>query len=234
MEKMIVAKDVKKQYVVGSSEINALNGVNFEIEKGELAVILGPSGAGKTTLLNLIGGMDTLTTGELLVDGDNVGKYGKRRLTEYRRNDVGFVFQFYNLMPNLTALENVELATETCKDALSPKEVLRSVGLGERVANFPAQLSGGEQQRVSIARAIAKNPKILLCDEPTGALDYATGKTILQLLKDACKKRGKTVVIVTHNSALKDMADRVIHIKNGQAVKVERIENPKDIAEIEW
>ena len=234
MEKMIVAKDVKKQYVVGSSEINALNGVNFEIEKGELAVILGPSGAGKTTLLNLIGGMDTLTTGELLVDGDNVGKYGKRRLTEYRRNDVGFVFQFYNLMPNLTALENVELATEMCKDALSPKEVLRSVGLGERMANFPAQLSGGEQQRVSIARAIAKNPKILLCDEPTGALDYATGKTILQLLKDACKKRGKTVVIVTHNSALKDMADRVIHIKNGQAVKVERIENPKDIAEIEW
>lgn len=234
MEKMIVAKNVKKQYVVGSSEINALNGVNFEIEKGELAVILGPSGAGKTTLLNLIGGMDTLTTGELLVDGDNVGKYGKRRLTEYRRNDVGFVFQFYNLMPNLTALENVELATEMCKDALSPKEVLRSVGLGERMANFPAQLSGGEQQRVSIARAIAKNPKILLCDEPTGALDYATGKTILQLLKDACKKRGKTVVIVTHNSALKDMADRVIHIKNGQAVKVERIENPKDIAEIEW
>ena len=234
MEKMIVAKDVKKQYVVGSSEINALNGVNFEIEKGELAVILGPSGAGKTTLLNLIGGMDTLTTGELLVDGDNVGTYGKRRLTEYRRNDVGFVFQFYNLMPNLTALENVELATEMCKDALSPKEVLRSVGLGERMANFPAQLSGGEQQRVSIARAIAKNPKILLCDEPTGALDYATGKTILQLLKDACKKRGKTVVIVTHNSALKDMADRVIHIKNGQAVKVERIENPKDIAEIEW
>ena len=234
MEKMIVAKNVKKQYVVGSSEINALNGVNFEIEKGELAVILGPSGAGKTTLLNLIGGMDTLTTGELLVDGDNVRKYGKRRLTEYRRNDVGFVFQFYNLMPNLTALENVELATEMCKDALSPKEVLRSVGLGERMANFPAQLSGGEQQRVSIARAIAKNPKILLCDEPTGALDYATGKTILQLLKDACKKRGKTVVIVTHNSALKDMADRVIHIKNGQAVKVERIENPKDIAEIEW
>jgi putative ABC transport system ATP-binding protein len=234
MEKMIVAKDVKKQYVVGSSEINALNGVNFEIEKGELAVILGPSGAGKTTLLNLIGGMDTLTTGELLVDGGNVGEYGKRRLTEYRRNDVGFVFQFYNLMPNLTALENVELATEMCKDALSPKEVLRSVGLGERMANFPAQLSGGEQQRVSIARAIAKNPKILLCDEPTGALDYATGKTILQLLKEACKKRGKTVVIVTHNSALKDMADRVIHIKNGQAVKIERIENPKDVSEIEW
>ena len=234
MEKMIVAKDVKKQYVVGSNEINALNGVNFEIEKGELAVILGPSGAGKTTLLNLIGGMDTLTAGELLVDGGNVGKYGKRRLTEYRRNDVGFVFQFYNLMPNLTALENVELATEMCKNALSPAEVLRSVGLGERMANFPSQLSGGEQQRVSIARAIAKNPKILLCDEPTGALDYGTGKTILQLLKDACKKHGKTVVIVTHNSAIKDMADRVIYIKNGQAVKVERIENPKNVSEIEW
>lgn len=234
MGNIIEAKDVRKEYVVGSTVINALNGVNFEIEEGELAVILGPSGAGKTTLLNLIGGMDNLTTGHLLVDGDNVGIYSKRRLTEYRRNDVGFVFQFYNLMPNLTALENVELATEMCKNALSPQEVLCSVGLGERMSNFPAQLSGGEQQRVSIARAIAKNPKILLCDEPTGALDYGTGKTILQLLKDACKKRGKTVVIVTHNSALKEMADRVIYIKNGQAVKVERIENPKDVSEIEW
>lgn len=234
MKKMIVAKDVKKQYVVGSTEINALNGVNFEIEEGEFAVVLGASGAGKTTLLNLIGGMDNLTSGELLVDGENVGNYGKRRLTEYRRNDVGFVFQFYNLMPNLTALENVELATEMCKDALSPKEVLRSVGLEERTANFPSQLSGGEQQRVSIARAIAKNPKILLCDEPTGALDYATGKTILKLLHDACKRHGKTVVIVTHNSALKEMADKVVYIKNGQATKVEKIENPKDVSEIEW
>ena len=234
MSKIIIAKDVKKQYVVGSTEINALNGVNFEIEEGEFAVVLGASGAGKTTLLNLIGGMDTLTSGELLVDGENVGKYNKRRLTEYRRNDVGFVFQFYNLMPNLTALENVELATEMCKDALSPKEVLRSVGLEERMANFPAQLSGGEQQRVSIARAIAKNPKILLCDEPTGALDYATGKTILKLLHDACKQHGKTVIIVTHNSALKEMADKVVHIKNGQAIMVETIENPKDVSEIEW
>ena len=234
MKKIIIAENIKKQYVVGSTEINALNGVNFEIEEGELAVILGPSGAGKTTLLNLIGGMDNLTSGKLVVDGENVGSYNKRRLTDYRRNDVGFVFQFYNLMPNLTALENVEIATEMCKDALSPQEVLASVGLKERMANFPAQLSGGDQQRVSIARAIAKNPKILLCDEPTGALDYATGKTILQLLRDACREHGKTVVIVTHNSALKEMADKVVYIKNGQAVKVEKNENPKDIAEIEW
>lgn len=231
---MIVAKDVKKQYHVGSTEINALNGVNFEVEEGEFVVVLGPSGAGKTTLLNVIGGMDSLSSGSLFVDGEDVGAYNKRRLTLYRRNDVGFVFQFYNLMPNLTALENVELATEMCKDALSPAEVLESVGLGERMKNFPAQLSGGEQQRVSIARAIAKNPKILLCDEPTGALDYATGKTILALLHDACKNRGKTVVIVTHNTALKDMADKVIYIKNGQATKVEKNENPKNISEIEW
>ena len=231
---MIVAKDVKKKYHVGSTEINALNGVNFEVEEGEFVVVLGPSGAGKTTLLNVIGGMDSLSSGSLFVDGEDVGAYNKRRLTLYRRNDVGFVFQFYNLMPNLTALENVELATEMCKDALSPAEVLESVGLGERMKNFPAQLSGGEQQRVSIARAIAKNPKILLCDEPTGALDYATGKTILALLHDACKNRGKTVVIVTHNTALKDMADKVIYIKNGQATKVEKNENPKNISEIEW
>ena len=231
---MIVAKEVKKQYRVGSTEINALNGVDFEIEKGEFVVILGSSGAGKTTLLNIIGGMDSLSSGELLVDGENIGVYNKRRLTLYRRNDVGFVFQFYNLMPNLTALENVELATEMCKDALSPREVLISVGLEKRMANFPSQLSGGEQQRVSIARAIAKNPKILLCDEPTGALDYATGKTILQLLYDTCKSRGKTVIIVTHNSALKDMADKVIYIKNGKATKIEKNENPKNIAEIEW
>ena len=231
---MIVAKDVKKQYHVGSTEINALNGVNFEVEEGEFVVVLGPSGAGKTTLLNVIGGMDSLSSGSLFVDGEDVGAYNKRRLTLYRRNDVGFVFQFYNLMPNLTALENVELATEMCKDALSPAEVLESVGLGERMKNFPAPLSGGEQQRVAIARAIAKNPKILLCDEPTGALDYATDKTILALLHDACKNRGKTVVIVTHNTALKDMADKVIYIKNGQATKVEKNENPKNISEIEW
>ena len=234
MGKIIIAKDVKKQYVVGSTVINALNGVDFEIEEGEFAVILGPSGAGKTTLLNVIGGMDNVTSGTLTVDGQQVDAFNKKQLTDYRRNSVGFVFQFYNLMPNLTALENVELATEMCKDALSPEEVLRSVGLEERMANFPSQLSGGEQQRVSIARAIAKNPRILLCDEPTGALDYATGKTILKLLHDACKKHGKTVIIVTHNSALKEMADKVVYIKNGQAVKMEIVENPKDVAEIEW
>lgn len=234
MGKIIVAKDVKKQYVVGSTVINALNGVDFEIEEGEFAVILGPSGAGKTTLLNVIGGMDNVTSGTLTVDGAQVDAFNKKQLTDYRRNSVGFVFQFYNLMPNLTALENVELATEMCKNALSPEEVLKSVGLEERMANFPSQLSGGEQQRVSIARAIAKNPRILLCDEPTGALDYATGKTILKLLHDACKQHGKTIIIVTHNSALKEMADKVIYIKNGQAVKTEIVENPKDVAEIEW
>lgn len=234
MGKIIIAKDVKKQYVVGSTVINALNGVDFEIEEGEFAVILGPSGAGKTTLLNVIGGMDNVTSGTLTVDGAQVDAFNKKQLTDYRRNSVGFVFQFYNLMPNLTALENVELATEMCKNALSPEEVLKSVGLEERMANFPSQLSGGEQQRVSIARAIAKNPRILLCDEPTGALDYATGKTILKLLHDACKQHGKTVIIVTHNSALKEMADKVIYIKNGQAVKTEIVENPKDVAEIEW
>ena len=234
MSKIITAKNVSKKYIVGSTEINALTDMNFEINEGEFVVILGPSGAGKTTLLNLIGGMDSLTTGELLVDGENIGAYSKKQLTDYRRNSVGFVFQFYNLMPNLTALENVELATEMCKDALSPSEVLSDVGLGERMANFPAQLSGGEQQRVSIARALAKNPKILLCDEPTGALDYATGKTILKLLHEMCRKNNKTVIIVTHNSALKDMADKVIYIKNGTAIKEEMIAEPKDIAEIEW
>ena len=234
MAKVISAKDVRKQYIVGSNVINALDGVDFEIEEGEFAVILGPSGAGKTTLLNVIGGMDNVTSGELLVDGEDIGKFNKKQLTEDRRNRVGFVFQFYNLMPNLTALENVELATEMCKDALSPEEVLASVGLQERMANFPAQLSGGEQQRVSIARAIAKNPRILLCDEPTGALDYATGKTILKLLHDACRQHGKTVIIVTHNSALKEMADKVVYIKNGRAIKTEIVENPKDVSEIEW
>lgn len=232
--KIIVAKDVRKQYVVGSTVIHALDGVDFDIEEGEFAVILGPSGAGKTTLLNVIGGMDNVTSGILTVDGQRVDGFNKKQLTNYRRNSVGFVFQFYNLMPNLTALENVELATEMCKDALSPEEVLKSVGLEERMANFPSQLSGGEQQRVSIARAIAKNPRILLCDEPTGALDYATGKTILKLLHDACKQHGKTVIIVTHNSALKEMADKVVYVKNGKAIKTEIVENPKDVSEIEW
>ena len=234
MNTLIQAKEITKSYVVGSTVIHALNGVDFEVAEGEFVVVLGASGAGKTTLLNLMGGMDTLTSGQLLVDGVDIGTYSKRRLTEYRRNDVGFVFQFYNLMPNLTALENVELATEMCKDALSPEKVLESVGLKERMGNFPGQLSGGEQQRVSIARALAKNPKLLLCDEPTGALDYATGKMILKLLHDTSREHNKTVVIVTHNSALKEMADKVIHVKNGQVTKVVLNENPKDIAEIEW
>ena len=234
MKTLIQAKEVTKSYVVGSTVIHALNGVNFEITEGEFVVILGASGAGKTTLLNLMGGMDTLTSGQQLVDGEDIGTYNKRRLTEYRRKDVGFVFQFYNLMPNLTALENVELATEMCKDALSPEKVLESVGLQERMGNFPGQLSGGEQQRVSIARAIAKNPKLLLCDAPPGALDYATGKVILKLLKDASEEHRKTVVIVTHNSALKEMADKVIHVKNGQVTKVVVNETPEVIAEIEW
>lgn len=234
MSKIIEAKNVCKKYIVGSNEIDALSDMSFDINEGEFVVVLGPSGAGKTTLLNLIGGMDTLTTGELSVDGEDIGHYSKKQLTDYRRHSVGFVFQFYNLMANLTALENVELATEMCKDALSPEEVLKDVGLEKRMANFPAQLSGGEQQRVSIARALAKNPKILLCDEPTGALDYTTGKTILKLLHDMCRKNNKTVIIVTHNSALKDMADKVIYIKNGTAIKEEIITEPKDIAEIEW
>lgn len=234
MSKVIEAKNVCKKYIVGSTEINALSNMSFSVDEGEFVVILGPSGAGKTTILNLIGGMDSLTSGELYIDGNDIGKYGKKQLTEYRRNSVGFVFQFYNLMPNLTAIENVELATELCKNATPPLDALKDVGLEERIANFPSQLSGGEQQRVSIARALAKNPKILLCDEPTGALDYLTGKNILKLLHDMCRKNKKTVIIVTHNSALKDMADKVVHIKNGTVVSQEIIENPKDIAEIEW
>lgn len=234
MGKIIEAKNVCKKYVVGSTEISALSNMTFSVEEGEFVVILGPSGAGKTTILNLIGGMDSLTSGELFIDGNDIGRYNKKQLTEYRRNAVGFVFQFYNLMPNLTALENVELATELCKDATSPREALKDVGLEDRIANFPSQLSGGEQQRVSIARALAKNPKILLCDEPTGALDYLTGKNILKLLHDMCRKNKKTVIIVTHNSALKDMADKVVYIKNGTVVNQEIIEKPKDIAEIEW
>ena len=196
--------------------------------------MLGPSGAGKTTLLNLIGGMDTLSGGQLFVGGENIGTFGKKQLTAYRRDCVGFVFQFYNLMPNLTALENVELATEMCKNALPAADMLREVGLAGRRSNFPAQLSGGEQQRVSIARALAKNPKLLLCDEPTGARDYATGKMVLQLLHDMCRKNKKTVVVVTHNSALKDMADKVIYMKNGRAVREENIACPKPVSEIEW
>lgn len=226
--------NVGKEYKTGSVSVNALSEVTFELNDGEFVVILGSSGAGKTTLLNLLGGMDKATSGEIILDGKNVTSLDKRGLTEYRRSDVGFVFQFYNLMPNLTALENVEIAVEICKDHLDPKEVLTEVGLEERLSNFPAQLSGGEQQRVSIARAIAKNPKLLLCDEPTGALDYNTGKKILKLLQDVCKQRKRLVIIVTHNSALKDMADKVVYIKSGKIEKIVENFAPKPIEEIEW
>ncbi len=233
-EKLVTARDVVKTFGTGNSAVNAVDGLSFEVEEGEFTVILGPSGAGKTTLLNLVGGMDTVTSGDLLVGGVNLRGLSERQLTDYRRTEVGFVFQFYNLMPNLTALENIELATELCKNAYSPREVLEKVGLGERMTNFPAQLSGGEQQRVSIARAVAKNPKLLLCDEPTGALDYVTGKSILRLLHDMCREEKKTVIVVTHNAALQDMADKVVYIKNGRAERVRRVESPKSIEEIEW
>lgn len=226
--------DICKQFGSGEFVVNALADVSFELNNGEFVVLLGSSGAGKTTLLNILGGMDKATSGEIVVDGKNITNMDKRGLTEYRRNDVGFVFQFYNLMPNLTALENVEIAVEICKNHLDPKTTLAEVGLDERLNNFPAQLSGGEQQRVSIARAIAKNPKLLLCDEPTGALDYVTGKKILKLLHDVCKQRDKLVIIVTHNSALKDMADKVIYIKSGRIEQVAVNDSPKPIEEIEW
>ena len=226
--------NVGKTYRTGEVEINALHDVNFEIEKGELVVIVGPSGAGKTTLLNILGGMDTLSTGKVLLDGREISGLNKKQLTEYRRHDVGFVFQFYNLIGNLTALENVELANQICKDPLNAEEVLRNVGLEARSKNFPSQLSGGEQQRVAIARALAKNPKLLLCDEPTGALDYQTGKAILQLLQDTGRKTGMTVIIITHNGALTEMADRVIKGRSGTVTDVRLNENPQDIAEIEW
>ena len=226
--------DICKQFGSDEFVVNALADVSFELNNGEFVVILGSSGAGKTTLLIILGGMDKATSGEIVVDGKNITNMDKRGLTEYRRNDVGFVFQFYNLMPNLTALENVEIAVEICKNHLDPKTTLAEVGLDERLNNFPAQLSGGEQQRVSIARAIAKNPKLLLCDEPTGALDYVTGKKILKLLHDVCKQRDKLVIIVTHNSALKDMADKVIYIKSGRIEQVAVNDSPKPIEEIEW
>lgn len=225
---------VGKDYKTGTVTVNALSDVSFELNDGEFVVILGSSGAGKTTLLNLLGGMDNSTTGKITLDGKEITALDKRGLTEYRRNDVGFVFQFYNLMPNLTALENVEIAVEICKDHLDPKEVLTEVGLDERLNNFPAQLSGGEQQRVSIARAIAKNPKLLLCDEPTGALDYNTGKKILKLLYDTCKQRDRLVIVVTHNSALKDMADKVVYIKSGKIERIVKNTSIKPIEEIEW
>ncbi len=226
--------NVCKQYKSGEITVDALKDVSFELENGDFAVVLGSSGAGKTTLLNLLGGMDGATGGEIILDGKNITALNRRGLTEYRRYDVGFVFQFYNLMPNLTALENVEIAVEICKNALDPKTVLEEVGLKERMNNFPSQLSGGEQQRVSIARAVAKNPKLLLCDEPTGALDYVTGKLILKLLHDISRQQKKPVIIVTHNAALASMADKVLHIKSGQIERMERNAHPKSIEEIEW
>ena len=227
-------KNICKEYKMGEVKIKALENTNFSIEKGELVVIVGPSGAGKTTTLNILGGMDTATSGEVKVDGKEVTKLKNKELIKYRREDIGFVFQFYNLVQNLTAKENVELATQICKDSLDPTEVLEKVGLKNRMNNFPSQLSGGEQQRVAIARAIAKNPKLLLCDEPTGALDYKTGKQILKLLQDTARKENMTVLIITHNTAIAPMADKVIHFKNGTAEKIEVNENPQPIEEIEW
>ena len=234
MAGFVTLKDVRKIYKMGEVEIRAVDGIDFEIEKGEFAVIVGPSGAGKTTVLNILGGMDTATSGTVLIDGTDITTFKSRQLTSYRRNDIGFVFQFYNLVQNLTALENVELALQICKDPLDAEEVLREVGLGDRMKNFPAQLSGGEQQRVSIARALAKNPKILLCDEPTGGLDYNTGKAILKLLQDTCRDKGVTVILITHNSAIAPMADRVLHIKNGKVSQMTQNPNPVPVETIEW
>lgn len=225
---------VSKIYKMGEIEIRAVDEISFEIAKGEFVVIVGPSGAGKTTVLNILGGMDTASRGLVQVDGRNITDYNSRQLTAYRRDDIGFVFQFYNLVPNLTALENVELALQICKNPLDARTVLEEVGLRERLTNFPAQLSGGEQQRVSIARALAKNPKLLLCDEPTGALDYQTGKAILKLLQDTCRERGMTVIVITHNSALTPMADRVIKIKNGKVSRMTENAHPTPVEEIEW
>ena len=225
---------VSKIYHTGAVEIPALRDATFQVEKGEICVIVGASGAGKTTLLNILGGMDTLTGGTVKLDGRDISRYDRRQLTEYRRRDVGFVFQFYNLIQNLTALENVEIAAQLCPHPLDAAEVLREVGLGERMKNFPAQLSGGEQQRVAIARALAKNPKLLLCDEPTGALDYVTGKNILKLLQDTCRRDGMTVIVITHNSALAPMADRVIQFKNGRVDKIIQNPQPVPVETIEW
>ena len=232
----IELKDVVKEYSAGkgSAVMRAVDGISFEIENGEFAVIVGPSGAGKTTVLNMLGGMDTITSGDIIVDGDNIGKYSPKRLTKYRRWDVGFVFQFYNLVPNFTALENVELANQISKNPLNARDVMEDVGLSHRLNNFPAQLSGGEQQRVSIARALAKNPKLMLCDEPTGALDYNTGKSVLKLLQDMCRKRGMTVIVITHNQAITPMADRVVSIRNGKVESVVINDDPRPVEEIEW
>lgn len=227
-------KDVVKEYKSGEMSVRAADGISFQVEKGEFVVIVGPSGAGKTTVLNILGGMDTLTSGSVMVDGVDIGKYNAKELTRYRRHDIGFVFQFYNLVQNLTALENVELANQISKNPLDAEKVLREVGLGDRMDHFSSQLSGGEQQRVSIARALAKNPKLLLCDEPTGALDYNTGKAILKLLQDTCREKGMTVIVITHNSAIAPMADRLIRIKNGKVSSMTVNEHPVPVEMIEW
>lgn len=234
MDAFIELKNVVKSYTMGDVTIYANNGVNFKVNKGEFTVIVGASGAGKTTILNMLGGMDTPTSGTIVVDGHNIATYDDKQLTDYRRDDIGFVFQFYNLVQNLTALENVELASQISKGPLNSVDILERVGLGDRKDNFPAQLSGGEQQRVAIARAIAKNPKLLLCDEPTGALDYQTGKSILGLLRSMCDNYGMTVIVITHNSALAPMADQVIHLKNGKVERQEYNEHPESIDNIEW
>ena len=233
-ENFICFEQVTKTYGSGDVAVTALKDASFSIAKGEICIIVGESGVGKTTLLNILGGMDNLTSGKVIVDNDEISAYNKQQLTEYRRKDVGFVFQFYNLIPNLTALENVEIAAQLCKDSIDPAKVLESVGLKDRCSNFPAQLSGGEQQRVAIARALAKNPKLLLCDEPTGALDYATGKTILKLLQDTCRNTGMTVVIITHNKALCGMADHVIRVKSGKIISSELNSNVTPVENIEW
>ena len=234
MDTFVKLENITKIYHMGEVEIRAVDGIDFSIQKGEFVVIVGPSGAGKTTVLNILGGMDTASGGRITVDGQDITKYSERQLTGYRRDDIGFVFQFYNLIPNLTALENVEMALQICRNPLDARAVLKEVGLEERMDNFPAQLSGGEQQRVSIARALAKNPKLLLCDEPTGALDYNTGKAILKRLQEMCREKGMTVIVITHNSALAPMADRLIKIKNGKVSSMKVNENPISIDEIEW
>lgn len=234
MSNFIELKNVRKSYTMGEVVIKAVDDVSFSIDKGEFVIILGASGAGKSTILNLLGGMDQVTEGSIYVDGNDISKYNKKMLTKYRRDDIGFVFQFYNLVQNLNALENVELAVDICKDPMDPEEVLKSVGLGDRTENFPSQLSGGEQQRVAIARALAKNPKVLLCDEPTGALDYNTGKSILKLLTDTLKKYNMTVVVITHNSALAPIADKVITVKNGKVESIRKNANPVSIESVEW
>lgn len=234
MDDFIRLEEVRKIYRSGQVVTKAVDGIDFTINEGEFVVIIGASGAGKTTVLNILGGMDTVTSGSVFVDGNDIAKYSRRQLTQYRRNDIGFVFQFYNLVPNLTALENVELALQISKNPLDAEQILSDVGLSERLSNFPAQLSGGEQQRVSIARALAKNPKLLLCDEPTGALDYNTGKSILKLLQDTCRERKKTVIVITHNLAIAPIADRVIEIKSGKVHDIRINQDPKPVESIEW